>query len=214
MAYRILCLVIGYVFGLFQTGYLYGKQQGIDIRKVGSGNAGTTNALRAMGPKAGAIVMAGDILKCLFAIILTWFLFGRNHYEMDYLLRVYTAFGCILGHNYPFYMNFKGGKGVACTAGLIISFSPWLVLVGIVLFFGTVAVTHYVSLGSLLVGAMLMIGTVILGASGYFHTTAGYLTEIYVLIAIIVFQMYYRHRSNIGRLVKGVENKTYIFKRK
>ena len=79
MAYRILCLVIGYVFGLFQTGYLYGKQQGIDIRKVGSGNAGTTNALRAMGPKAGAIVMAGDILKCLFAILLTWFLFGRNH---------------------------------------------------------------------------------------------------------------------------------------
>ena len=214
MAYRILCLAIGYAFGLFQTGYLYGKSQGIDIRKVGSGNAGTTNTLRALGPKAGLIVMIGDIMKCLLAILITHFLFGRKMYEMDYLLRIYTAIGCILGHNYPFYMKFKGGKGVACTAGLIIATSLPLTLIEAVVFFGTVSATPFVSLASMLVGTVFLIGTFILGKMGHFPTTAGYLTEIYVLITFVVLEIFWRHRSNIDRLRRGVENKTFIFKKK
>ena len=208
---RIAALVIGYLFGLIQTSYIYGKRHGIDIRAEGSGNAGTTNALRTMGKKAGAIVMACDILKCVAAVLLVRFTIGRLHPEMDYLLRAWTGLGCIMGHNYPFYMNFQGGKGVACTAGYINSFSLSLTAIGVVLFFGTAAITHYVSLGSLLVGAELMIGTVIMGQAGRFGLNAAGLAELYILTAVIVGQMYFRHRGNIVRLIRGTERKTYIF---
>ncbi len=210
---RILSLAVGYVFGLFQTGYLYGKSQGIDIRKEGSGNAGTTNALRTLGKKAGLIVMIGDLLKCILAILLVRLLFGRTHPEIDYLLRVYAGIGAILGHNYPFYMNYKGGKGVACTSGLIISISPVMTVIGIILFFGTITLTHYVSLASLIIGLEFVIGTIVLGQMGAFHMSTGHLIEMYILMILIVAEMYYRHRSNIKALLNGTERKTYIFKR-
>lgn len=107
---RLICLVIGYVFGLFQTAYFYGKAHGIDIREHGSGNSGTTNALRVLGTKAGLIVFAGDCLKCMIAVWIVRLTFGQSHPETLYLLCLYAGMGAILGHNYPFYMNFKGEK--------------------------------------------------------------------------------------------------------
>jgi glycerol-3-phosphate acyltransferase PlsY len=118
---RIICLVMGYIFGLFQTGYIYGKMHGIDIRESGSGNSGTTNALRVLGKQAGLIVLIGDIGKCIIACLLCRFLFGSRLPDMELLLVLYTGVGVILGHNFPFYMNFKGGKGIAATGGLVIS---------------------------------------------------------------------------------------------
>ena len=103
---RVICLFIGYVFGLFQTAYFYGKTKGIDIRKYGSGNAGTTNALRVLGTKAGLIVFAGDCLKCIIAVCITRALFSTGHPENIYLLCLYTGAGSIIGHNFPFYMGF------------------------------------------------------------------------------------------------------------
>ena len=94
---RIVCLVIGYVFGLFQTAYLLGKSKGIDIREHGSGNAGTTNAMRILGPKAGLTVFLGDMLKSLIAILLVGALFGKSHPEAVYLLKVWTFAGVVLG---------------------------------------------------------------------------------------------------------------------
>lgn len=132
---RIVCLLIGYVFGLFQTGYFYGKAHGIDIRQHGSGNSGTTNALRVLGTKAGLIVFAGDCLKCMAAVWLVRLLFGGSYHSIIYLLCLYTGAGAILGHNYPFYMHFKGGKGIAATAGMVLSFHPWFVVTGVVVFF-------------------------------------------------------------------------------
>ena len=122
---RVICLLIGYVFGLFQTAYFYGKAKGIDIRKYGSGNAGTTNALRVLGTKAGLIVLAGDCLKCIIAVCITRALFSTGHPENIYLLCLYTGAGAVIGHNFPFYMGFKGGKGIAATAGLILSLHPY-----------------------------------------------------------------------------------------
>ena len=107
---RVYCVLIGYVFGLFQTAYFYGKCKGIDIRQVGSGNAGTTNTLRVLGTKAGLIVLAGDILKTMAAILIVKLLFKNTYPNIIYLLMLYTAMGAILGHNYPFYLKFKGGK--------------------------------------------------------------------------------------------------------
>ena len=211
---RFICLVIGYLFGLFQTAYIYGKAHGIDIRNHGSGNAGTTNTLRVLGTKAGLIVFAGDVLKCILAVVVVRLLFGNTHPDTIYLLMLYTGAGAILGHNFPFYLNFKGGKGIAATAGLILSFHPYFIPVGVVLFFGTFLITHYVSLGSLLVYAGFMIEMVICGQLGVFGgMTQVQLYELYAVAAFLTVMAYWKHRENIGRLLKGNERKTYLFKK-
>ena len=102
---RIACLAIGYVFGLFQTSYFLGKAHHMDIREHGSGNAGTTNALRTMGKKAAAITLLCDCLKCVLAVWLVSLLFGKNHREILPLLELYGATGCVLGHNFPVTMG-------------------------------------------------------------------------------------------------------------
>lgn len=212
---RIICLVIGYVFGLFQTAYIYGKMHGIDIRQHGSGNAGTTNTLRVLGTKAGLIVFAGDVLKCIFAVVLTTVIFGKSHPDMIYLLKLYAAAGAILGHNFPFYLNFKGGKGIAATAGLILSFHPTFIPVGVLMFFGAFLTTHYVSLGSLLVYAAFIVQIIVSGQMGLFSgMTSAELIEMYIIAAFLTIMAYYKHRENIKRLLKGEERKTYLFKKK
>ena len=202
--------MIGYVFGLFQTAYLYGKLHGIDIRNYGSGNAGTTNTLRTLGTKAGLIVLLGDIMKCILAIVLTNMLFQNSHPDEIYLLKIYAAAGAILGHNFPFYLHFKGGKGIAATAGMILSFHPWLIPMGVILFFGTFFTTHYVSLGSLLVYAGFMIELVVLGQMGIFGMPQAALNEMYVVAAFLTVMAYYKHKDNIKRLLGGTERKTYL----
>lgn len=207
---RVFCLLIGYVFGLFQTAYIYGKLHGIDIRNYGSGNAGTTNTLRVFGTKAGLLVLVGDIMKCILAVAITAVIFDKSHPDMVYLLKMYTAAGAIIGHNFPFYLNFKGGKGIAATAGLILSFHPYLIPMGIILFFGAFFITHYVSLGSLLVYAGFMIELVILGQMGIFGMTQPLLIEMYVIAGFLTVMAYWKHRENIKRLVSGTERKTYL----
>lgn len=210
---RIVCLIIGYICGLFQTAYIYGKAHGIDIRQHGSGNAGTTNTLRVLGTKAGLIVFAGDCLKCVVAVCASRLLYGKAHPEMIYLLCIYAAAGAILGHNFPFYMNFKGGKGIASTAGLILSLHPSFIPVGIVMFFGAFLTTHYVSLGSLLVYTGFMIQLVISGQMGLFGMSQAHLTEMYIVAAFLAVMAFWKHRANIKRLLKGEERKTYLFKK-
>ena len=207
---RAICLVIGYVFGLFQTAYLYGKLHGIDIRNYGSGNAGTTNTLRTLGTKAGLIVLLGDIMKCILAIVLTNLLFRNYHTDEIYLLKIYAAAGAILGHNFPFYLHFKGGKGIAATAGMILSFHPYLIPMGVLLFFGTFFTTHYVSLGSLLVYAGFMTELVVLGQLGIFGMPQAALNEMYVVAGFLTVMAYYKHKDNIKRLLDGTERKTYL----
>lgn len=202
--------MIGYVFGLFQTAYLYGKLHGIDIRNYGSGNAGTTNTLRTLGTKAGLIVLLGDIMKCILAIVLTNLLFRNSHTDEIYLLKIYAAAGAILGHNFPFYLHFKGGKGIAATAGMILSFHPYLIPMGVLLFFGTFFTTHYVSLGSLLVYAGFMTELVVLGQLGIFGMPQAALNEMYVVAAFLTVMAYYKHKDNIKRLLDGTERKTYL----
>ncbi len=211
---RLLCLLIGYAFGLIQTAYIYGKSKGIDIREQGSGNAGTTNALRVFGRKAGLLVFAGDFFKCILAIVVAKLFFINNYADMKYLLYMYTAAGCILGHNYPFYIGFKGGKGIAATAGLIASLHPYLIPLGLLTFFGTLFITHYVSLGSLLVYAGLLIEVIVFGEMGVFEgLTRGQLYELYVLTFLLAVMAYWKHKDNIVRLFKGNERKTYLSKK-
>lgn len=207
---RIICLVIGYVFGLFQTAYIYGKLHGIDIRNYGSGNAGTTNTLRVLGTKAGILVLFGDIAKCILAVVTVTLIFRNTHPDMIYLLKIYAAAGAILGHNFPFYLHFKGGKGIAATAGMILAFHPYFIPVAVVLFFGIFFTTHYVSLGSLLLYAGFLIEMIILGQMGLFGMTQPLLIELYVVTAVLTAMAYYKHKENIKRLLSGTERKTYL----
>ena len=203
---RVVCVLIGYIFGLFQTSYIYGKMKGIDIRKHGSGNAGTTNTLRVMGKKAGAIV-----LFC--AMTLVRFLFKDTYGDILPLLALYTGAGAILGHNFPFYLHFKGGKGIACTAGLIIFFHPYMILPEVITFFGTFFLTHYVSLGSLLVQIVLIAEMIIFGQMGLFGMSQGALIELYIVTALLAMLAFWEHRANIGRLIHKTERKTYLSKK-
>ena len=210
---RLVCILIGYIFGCFQTSYIYGRLHGIDIRKYGSGNAGTTNSLRVLWKKAGAIVLFCDIMKTGLAITLVRFLFREQYADMIYLLALYTGAGCILGHNFPFYLKFKGGKGIACTAGLIIFFHPYMILPQVITFFGTFFVTHYVSLGSLLVELVLIAEMVIFGQLGLFGMAQPVLNEMYIVTVLLAALAFWGHKANIGRLVHGQERKTYLTKK-
>lgn len=207
---RIACLAIGYLFGLFQTSYIYGRIHGIDIRNYGSGNAGTTNMLRTLGTRAGLITFLGDCLKCVAAVSVVCFLFGKDHSEMLPLLKMYAATGTILGHNFPFYLNFRGGKGIAATAGLVFSFDGVMTVIGVALFFGIFFATHYVSLGSLAVYAGILIEVVVLGQTGHFYMSQPLLFELYMVTVFLTAMAYWKHRENIVRLVHGEERKTYL----
>ena len=205
---RLICVIIGYVFGLFQTGYIYGRLHHVDIRKHGSGNAGTTNALRTLGWKAGLITFLGDAFKCIFAVLAVYLLYGKTHAEIMPVLAMYAGMGALLGHNYPFYLKFKGGKGIAATAGLLAStVNFWMVLICLCAFLGIVAATRYVSLGSLAVVIIYLVEVIVYGQMGGFGVEAPYLYEMYGIAAFLVVSAFYKHRANIQRLKAGTENK-------
>jgi glycerol-3-phosphate acyltransferase PlsY len=193
----ILCLVLGYLFGCISTGYIIGKKSHVDIRKYGSGNAGTTNALRTLGTKAGIITLLGDILKAVIAIFLVKYVIFL---KVDYvqLLTLYTGLGTVLGHNYPFWLKFKGGKGIAATGGVMAAFDPLIIPVGLLLFVISILITRYVSIGSLLVSVLFPIWIM------FRHPG-----DIHMLIVSLIFTAlaFIKHRSNIKRLCNGTENK-------
>ena len=148
---RILCLAGGYLCGLLQTSYIYGRLNGIDIREYGSGNAGTTNALRVLGKKAGLVVFLGDVFKAIIAAVIVRLVMKGIYPNETYMFIAYAGFGVVLGHNFPFYLKFKGGKGIAATAGVVLGFlDPVIILTCLVIFTVAVAITRYVSLGSIL----------------------------------------------------------------
>jgi glycerol-3-phosphate acyltransferase PlsY len=207
------CVLIGYICGCFQTSYIYGRLHGIDIRQYGSGNAGTTNSLRVLGKKAGAIVLLCDILKTGLAMTIVRVAFKSSYGDISYLLALYAAAGAILGHNFPFYLGFKGGKGIACTAGLIIFFHPYMIIPQIITFFGTFLLTHYVSLGSLLVQIVLIAEMIILGQTGVLGMSQTALNELYIVTVLLAILAFWGHRANIGRLIHGNERKTYLSKK-
>ncbi len=206
---RIASLLIGYLFGIIQSAYLYGKMHGIDIRDHGSGNAGTTNALRVLGKKAGAIVFLGDFFKCFIAMYLVKFLFRNSAPDILPLLGLYSATGCILGHNFPIQLKFRGGKGIACTAGLLAAFDIRIALIALATFLVVVIITRYVSLGSILVVTEFAVFTILFGQMGFYHMAQGALMELYGLALFLAVMAIYRHRANIGRLLNGTESKVF-----
>ena len=206
---RIASLAVGYLFGIFQTAYFYGKMNGIDIREHGSGNAGTTNALRILGKKAGIIVFAGDFLKCFLAVNLVRIIFRNTASEIIPLIALYGATGCILGHNFPVQLNFRGGKGIACTAGLLASLDVRIGVIALITFLVIVAITRYVSLGSIIIVSELAIFLIVFGQLGLYGMSQPALIEMYILGIFLAAMAIWRHRANIVRLLNGTENKVF-----
>lgn len=211
---RIICLIIGYIFGLFQTGYIYGKINHVDIRQHGSGNAGTTNAMRILGKKAGIITYLGDSLKGVFAVLLVYFLFKNQASETMFLLKMYCGLGVILGHNFPFYMGFKGGKGIAATSGVILGMGDFkLSFLAFFSFILIALISKYVSFASLCMIGGFFIELIIfnqLGLIGFKSNLSliGHMrNELYLLAFIITLLAFIKHRANIKRLIEGNERK-------
>lgn len=211
--FRLWCLLIGYAFGSFQTSYFVGKAKGIDIREHGSGNAGTTNTLRVLGTKAGLTVFVGDMLKAIIAVLICKLIFSPANQEYVPLICAYSGLGCVLGHNFPFYLGFHGGKGIAVTGGTMIAFNWMYIPIGVLLFFGNLFLTHIVSIGSLLLCLCFFVMTIIMGSLGVFAMESFPLYELYVIVFIISFLGFWMHRANIKRLIAGNERKTYLLKK-
>jgi len=214
---RVLFVVIGYCFGMIQTAFIYGKMHGIDIREHGSGNSGTTNALRVLGKKAGLIVLLGDFFKAGIMCILARVIGTMFFPDILYPMILWGGLGVVLGHNFPFYMNFKGGKGIAATAGVIFGTLDWrLWLICLFSFVICVVITRYVSLGSLIVVTLLFASFMFFGMTGNIInpvTDMPYagndLIECYIILFLFGALAFERHKANIGRLIRGEENKIF-----
>lgn len=200
---RLISLLIGYVCGLLQTGVIVGKINHVDIKKEGSGNAGSTNAVRVLGWKAGAMTFLGDVLKCVVAILIVRCIYKGSH--MLPLLAMYAGLGATLGHNFPFYMHFKGGKGIAVLGGLVVSTGFALVPIPLAAFLIASVLTRYVSVGSLLASTTFFLEVIAFGQLGYFKMEAPFLYELYGLVFVLMILAWYRHKTNIKRLLSGTE---------
>ena len=196
-AFKIFVLIsVSYLIGSISPSYLIGKYvYKIDIRKKGSGNAGTTNALRIMGKKAAAYTFLIDFLKGLFCAYL-----GKTFVSTEF--SIITGFFSVLGHDFPFYMNFKGGKGVATSIGATVFFlGKYLIFIFLISIF-IIYITKTVSIGSLTAFFLTLIGCATMLFLGKIKF------DIYVLFLIMLCVLtILKHKSNIQRILAGRENK-------
>ena len=201
---EIVCYVVtallAYLLGSVPTGFLVAQAKGVDIRAVGSGNIGATNVLRTLGKPAGIFVLFVDALKGWVAVVLMTRLvllaFGlaADGARMEGC-QIIAALGAILGHNYTCWLHFKGGKGIATSAGVLLALVPWALITIFIVWIVVFALTRFVSLGSLAAAAALPF------ASWATHES---LTKVIVTGAMGVLAIY-KHKGNIQRLLNGTE---------
>ncbi|AXB65519.1 acyl-phosphate glycerol 3-phosphate acyltransferase [Clostridioides difficile] len=192
----IIIAVVAYLLGNISTSYIVAKRiAGVDIRTQGSGNAGSTNVLRTLGKRAGAMTFLGDVLKGVMAVLISES--AARLVGIDTLLAGYLAVICVVaGHNWPAVLGFRGGKGVATSLGAMLAVNPVITLMCLAVFILVVAITKYVSLGS-------VVG---IGCSPIFmimvKNKAGLIVALFLTASVI-----YNHRANIKRLLNGTERK-------
>lgn len=196
----IICIVLGYFVGSFSTGYVIGLLNHVDIREMGSGNAGTTNAFRTLGKKAGIITFIGDFLKALLVVLLVGLVIYKDEPGVK-LLELIVGFGCVLGHNFPAWLKFHGGKGIAVTAGVFVAIDPLILPFGIPIFAAIVLITKYVSVGSLTILTLFPVWNAIR------FTDKEYYPAIVIVSCLYTIMAFFQHRQNIVRLMNGTENK-------
>ncbi|MDX2080440.1 MAG: glycerol-3-phosphate 1-O-acyltransferase PlsY [Terrimicrobiaceae bacterium] len=204
MLVYLLVVLVAYLLGSIPTGYLVGRFRGVDLRKEGSGNIGATNAVRVLGKKLGYFVFAVDILKGLGAVALGAYLAGfAGHGEAGSIAgRILGAVFVVVGHNFPVWLGFKGGKGIATSGGAAIALFPlWVffgcLIVWVLLFF----TTRYVSIASIGAALGFAVIPVILAFTGGLDWFRAGIGIVMCVLAI------WRHKSNIQRLLAGTEKR-------
>lgn len=204
MAFNIVVAIIAYLIGSINFSVIFSKKMaGFDVREKGSGNAGTTNMLRSVGKKAAAITLICDILKGVVAILIAMFIAWGFKVENASLLVQIAGIAVVLGHTFPIFFGFKGGKGVATSLGILIM-SNWQIGL-ICLVFGVVliALTRMVSLGSCAAAVLFPVLTLFINEHYIVSQGSSYLIYSIILAVIVLFN----HRSNIKRILSGKENK-------
>ncbi len=204
MAVYIIVVIISYLIGSISFSVIISKKMaGFDVREKGSGNAGATNMLRSVGVKAAVLTLIGDCLKGVVAILIA-VLIGKIAKNLDKALLVQLAgIAVILGHTFPIFFNFKGGKGVATALGVVLVTNWQIGLICLVFALVLMVLSRMVSLGS--VGACVLFPVLVLFIKNNYIVTEGSSYLIYsIILAIIVA---FNHRSNIKRLLNGTENK-------
>jgi glycerol-3-phosphate acyltransferase PlsY len=192
--------VTAYLLGSIPTGYLVARAKGVDIRIVGSGNIGATNVFRILGKPAGIFVLVIDGLKgytaCAWVVDFIHHRWGGETVDIEYL-RLIAGLAVILGHNYTCWLKFKGGKGIATSAGALAALVPGALIIILIIFILLFGITGYVSLGSIAASAALPVAT---------WLTKGSVTMIAVTTAMAVLAIY-KHKANIQRLLNGTESR-------
>jgi len=207
--YRFICIIIGYALGNISFGYLYGKSKNINLQKEGSGNIGTTNTLRVLGVKAGAFALFCDCMKAVLAAFLSYLIF---HYGLSLegedvrILELYAAFGALIGHDFPVVLRFHGGKGVASGLGFLLVTLPHAVPLALLIFIITVALTRYVSLGSILAAFSVILQAILFVILRIFPFTSYRMEALFFIVAMPILVILLHHQ-NIDRLIHHRENK-------
>ncbi len=201
-----LVFIVSYLFGAVPWGYIIGKSHGVDIREHGSKNIGSTNVTRTLGKKWGVLCFILDFFKGFLPSSIAMYILPKylslhgNYIDICIVLAIIGAF---IGHIFPVYLKFKGGKGVATGAGALMALTPIAVLIGLSGWFIIFNITRYVSAASIFAALIVTVMTSVLSVSGVYHLSA--ILQIFVaficLIAII------KHRTNIIRLLNGTENR-------
>ncbi|WP_456399391.1 glycerol-3-phosphate 1-O-acyltransferase PlsY [Mesoaciditoga sp.] len=193
MLWNVLLVVIAYLVGSVPFSYIFPALKGVDVRKVGSGNVGGTNAIRAAGPAIGGLSMLTDASKALIMVLVAY-IFGMGEFWV-YLVGI----AAVVGHDYPVYLKFHGGKGVACTVGFVFSVNPLMGLEFVFIWMLITANTQYVSLASMVSMTVLVVESFL-----YKKWLLGSALLMLTLLSV------YRHRANIKRLLNGKENRMDI----
>ena len=191
MHFYILWIVIAYVIGSIPVGIILAKIRGADPRKVGSGNIGATNVMRAAGKTLGILTLIGDILKGFIPTTLALYS------EQPAFVIAAIGFATFIGHLFPLFLKFKGGKGVATAAGVYLAVSPLAILINVVIFIFVLLKWRYVSLGSLVGTGLMPLALLALNKPHEYV----YLSWV---VGILIFV---KHKDNIRRLLEGKENK-------
>ncbi len=201
-------ILTAYLLGSVPFGLLIGRARGVDIRKTGSCNIGATNVMRSVGKGWGIFTLLLDALKGYLPAALFPMLLQRAGLMPDAPVWLQIACGCsaILGHNFPLYLRFKGGKGVATSAGVLLGIAPLALLIGLAVFVVVFGISRFVSLGSITAAVVVPCAGVML----YWEHTGPLIPAVLAVLGALVI---WRHKANIVRLRNGTENRI-VFRRK
>ncbi len=203
--FRLISFAIGYLLGGIQNAIVYSKLQGTDIRNHGSGNAGTTNVMRTFGRKAGLLIFVLDILKAVVAVVVARLIFRED----SVVAGLYAAIGAIIGHSYPLFFGFKGGKGIAVTVGSIYMIDVRIGILVSIAFLISLKLSKMVSLSSMVLTGLVPILLFVFyrNGSAFNYMGRSSFAEIVALGIVIAAITIFRHKANIERIMSGTEAK-------